>query len=158
MDQDDDGSVSYKEWMRGLAKNEALLAKAFGGATLKEVGAAFKRLDQDRDMKLTWGEFVAGLKAHLADRDALLETGVLVASLVVAWEGAEVCGHQDTDFGSCKTWGQDYTNVPCTKRLAWGIACGVISAVVTLLWKIPRVAAHDFLQVSALIRGEGNIK
>ena len=33
------------------------------------------------------------VKAHLSARDARLETAVLVASLVVMWEGVEVCGH-----------------------------------------------------------------
>ena len=66
-----------------------------------------------------------------------------------------MCGHEDTDFGSCKTWGQDYTNQPCTKRLAWGIACGVISALVALLWHIPRtrglLEAHK--KVIAIVLG-----
>ena len=32
---------------------------------------------------------VQGIKSHLSDRDSLLETAVLVASLVVTWEGIE---------------------------------------------------------------------
>ena len=36
---------------------------------------------------------VQHIKSHLSARDARLETAVLVASLVVTWEGVEVCGH-----------------------------------------------------------------
>ena len=31
MDKDHDGRVSYKEWMRGLSKHEAVLSEAYGG-------------------------------------------------------------------------------------------------------------------------------
>jgi len=61
LDTNNDGKISYKEWMRGLTKNQALLAKAFGGTNLSEVGAAFRRLDEDRDRCLTWEEFKAGI-------------------------------------------------------------------------------------------------
>jgi len=61
MDKNGDGSVSYKEWMRGLAMHEVLLSKAFGGANLQEVGVAFRSLDMNKDMSLTWEEFENGI-------------------------------------------------------------------------------------------------
>ena len=70
MDKDHNGRVSYKEWMRGLAKNEALLSRSFGGTTLKEVGRAFRRLDGDKDMSLTWEEFKSGIINHQSDSRA----------------------------------------------------------------------------------------
>merc|ERR1719171_1940399 len=68
LDVDHDGKVTGQEWGKKVKQNQALLAKYFGGSTLKEIGSAFKRIDKDGDASLTWEEFVdaAGLKLVLA--------------------------------------------------------------------------------------------
>ena len=81
-----------------------------------------------------------GFIGRAAKRGSLLETAILVASSVVLWEGVEVCVHQDTDFGSCKTWKLDYVNKPCTKKLGWTVACGAVAAILALFWHVPPVA------------------
>ena len=56
---DENGTVSSKEWGKGLAKNKDLMAKYFGGSTMKEIGEAFRRIDANSDKQLTWEEFTA---------------------------------------------------------------------------------------------------
>mmetsp|Transcript_33037 Transcript_33037/g.65706 ORF Transcript_33037/g.65706 Transcript_33037/m.65706 type:complete len:168 (-) Transcript_33037:315-818(-) len=63
LDKDGDGKVTSKEWGKAVKKNKDMLAKYFGGAELKEIGQAFKRLDADGSGDLTWDEFIAGAKA-----------------------------------------------------------------------------------------------
>jgi len=66
LDKDGDGKVTSKEWGSAISKNKEILAKFFGGASIKEIGAAFKRLDADGSKDLTWDEFVAGAMALAA--------------------------------------------------------------------------------------------
>ena len=60
LDKDGNGSVSSKEWGKAVSKNRELLSKYFGGASAKEVGMAFRRLDVDGSGELSWDEFEAG--------------------------------------------------------------------------------------------------
>ena len=50
------------EW---IAWGKDMLAKYFGGASLAEIGGAFKRLDLDNSADLSWSEFVHGARALL---------------------------------------------------------------------------------------------
>jgi len=63
LDKDGDGKVTSKEWGKAISKNKDMLAKYFGGASLKEIGKAFKRLDADGSDDLTWEEFISGARA-----------------------------------------------------------------------------------------------
>ena len=63
LDKDGDGKVTGKEWGSAVHKNKDVLAKFFGGATMKEIGQAFRRLDTDGSGDLTWDEFEAGADA-----------------------------------------------------------------------------------------------
>merc|ERR1719181_1581156 len=59
LDKDNDGKVTGQEWGKKVRENRTLLAKYFGGSTLKEIGSAFKRIDSDGNASLSWEEFVA---------------------------------------------------------------------------------------------------
>ena len=63
LDKDGDGTVTSKEWGAAVSKNKELLGKYFGGATAKEIGMAFKRLDADGSGDLSWDEFVEGAES-----------------------------------------------------------------------------------------------
>lgn len=63
LDKDGDGKVSKKEWGSKVGKQKELMSKYFGGATAAEVGAAFNRIDTNRDGSLSWEEFLAATKA-----------------------------------------------------------------------------------------------
>ena len=63
LDKDGDGTVTSKEWGAAVSKNKELLGKYFGGATAKEIGMAFKRLDADGSGDLSWEEFVEGAES-----------------------------------------------------------------------------------------------
>ena len=63
LDMDGDGTVTSKEWGAAVSKNKELLGKYFGGATAKEIGMAFKRLDADGSGDLSWEEFVEGAES-----------------------------------------------------------------------------------------------
>jgi len=83
LDKDGDGTVTSKEWGKAVTKNKVLLAKYFGGASPKEIGQAFKRLDLDGSGDLSWEEFEAGaaaLRAQLepetADEESLVDEAV----------------------------------------------------------------------------------
>ena len=47
LDVNGDGRVSSKEWGAAVARNRSLAAKYFGGASMREIGAAFSRIDVD---------------------------------------------------------------------------------------------------------------
>ena len=68
LDKDQDGNVTAKEWgdHSFIEENQTLLAKYFGGGTLKEIGSAFKRIDTDGNASLSWEEFVAAAGLSLA--------------------------------------------------------------------------------------------
>ena len=59
LDQDHDGSVDSKEWGKMVHKNQKVLAKFFGGKTVKEIGQKFKTIDKDGNDRLSWEEFLA---------------------------------------------------------------------------------------------------
>merc|ERR1712078_833668 len=59
LDKDNDGKVTGQEWGKKVKENQTLLAKYFGGSTLKEIGEAFRRIDTDGNASLSWDEFVA---------------------------------------------------------------------------------------------------
>jgi hypothetical protein len=59
LDKDHDGKVTGQEWGKKVKEHQTLLAKYFGGSTLKEIGGAFKRIDTDGNASLSWDEFVA---------------------------------------------------------------------------------------------------
>lgn len=56
LDTNGDGRVSSKEWGAAVAKNRELAQKYFGGATMADIGAAFRRIDVDGSGDLTWDE------------------------------------------------------------------------------------------------------
>lgn len=66
LDKDGDGNITSKEWGKAVSKNKKALSKFFGGASPKEIGMQFKRIDADGSGDLTWDEFVDGVK-KLAD-------------------------------------------------------------------------------------------
>jgi len=57
LDSDGDKKVSGKEWGGQLFKNQDLMRKYFGGASLRDIGLAFNRIDSNGDDSLTWTEF-----------------------------------------------------------------------------------------------------
>ena len=66
LDKDGDGTVTSKEWGKGVKANWKTMGKFFGGSTISEVGKIFKSLDLDGSGDLTWDEFegaVMGLDA-----------------------------------------------------------------------------------------------
>jgi hypothetical protein len=63
LDKDGDGTVTSKEWGAAVSNNKELLGQYFGGATAKEIGMAYKRLDLDGSGDLSWEEFVKGAQA-----------------------------------------------------------------------------------------------
>jgi creatine kinase len=64
LDKDGDGKVTSKEWGRSVAGDKDVMAKFFGGSSLKEIGSAFRKIDTDKSGALSWDEFVAALEAH----------------------------------------------------------------------------------------------
>jgi len=68
---------------------------AFGGASLKEVGQAFRRLDGDKDMCLTWEEFKKGLEKEPPRqvKNASIAGASTIAFDSSAWEKAVSPSH-----------------------------------------------------------------
>jgi len=64
LDGDGDGRVDKKEWGRALGKNAALMGSYFGGATMGEIGSAFRRIDGDNSDDLSWEEFEAAARSY----------------------------------------------------------------------------------------------
>ena len=62
LDVDGDGKVTSKEWGKAVGKNSELMMKYFGGASKKELGKAFNRLDLDQNGSLDWEEFIFGVE------------------------------------------------------------------------------------------------
>ena len=74
LDKNGDGTISSKEWGKGIAANWKTMSKFFGGATKAEAGKAFKKIDVDGSGDLTWEEFegaIAGMDASLRLAQAL---------------------------------------------------------------------------------------
>ena len=65
LDKNGDGKVSGKEWGSAVYKNKELLAKYFGGATLREIGQMFNQIDEDNSDSLTWDEFSTQSRVYL---------------------------------------------------------------------------------------------
>jgi len=63
LDKDGDGTVTSKEWGKGVKDNWKAMGKFFGGTTIGEVGKAFKALDTDGSGDLTWDEFEGAIAA-----------------------------------------------------------------------------------------------
>ena len=63
LDTNGDCRVTRKEWGAGVREHQQLLARHFGGASLAEVAAAFKRIDGDGSGDLTWNEFMEAARA-----------------------------------------------------------------------------------------------
>lgn len=72
IDLDSNGKVTSKEWGKSLSKNKDLMAKFFGGATMAEIGKAFKRIDTNSDGSLSWEEFVAAAKQRASHADDVM--------------------------------------------------------------------------------------
>ena len=99
LDQDHDGNVTGREWGKKVKENQALLAKYFGGSTLKDIGSAFKRIDTDGNASLTWEEFVAAAGLELpAASSPRSPKPMLVAR--AALQRAEVAFHTGIPFRS----------------------------------------------------------
>ena len=68
LDKDGDGTITSKEWGKGVSANWKTMGVFFGGCTKAEVGKTFKTLDIDGSNDLTWSEFegaIAGMDASL---------------------------------------------------------------------------------------------
>lgn len=63
LDKDGDGTVTAKEWGKGVSSNWKTMGKFFGGSTMADVGKAFKALDVDGSGDLTWDEFEGAIDA-----------------------------------------------------------------------------------------------
>lgn len=61
LDKDGDGTVTSKEWGKGVAEHWKTISKFFGGVSQKKVGKLFKELDADHSGDLTWSEFTAAI-------------------------------------------------------------------------------------------------
>merc|ERR1719171_2863409 len=87
LDKDHDGKVTGKEWGKKVKENQTLLAKYFGGSTLKEIGSAFKRIDTDGNASLSWDEFVAaageGAGGGVRADDELSDASALTPSIFI---------------------------------------------------------------------------
>ena len=68
LDVDGDGKVTSKEWGKAIGKNAELMMKYFGGASKKEIGKAFNRLDLDGNGSLDWDEFIFGVEEQAGNR------------------------------------------------------------------------------------------
>lgn len=89
LDKDGNGSISSKEWGKGVAKNWKTMSKFFGGCTKGEVGALFSKIDTDGSNDLTWEEFEAAI--------AGMDVSVRLATALATQEGAaELKGLFDT--------------------------------------------------------------
>ena len=80
LDKDGDGTVTSKEWGKGVTANWKTMGKFFGGSTMVEVGHMFKTLDVDNSGDLTWGEFEGAVSG--------LDTAMMVARAMQTSEGA----------------------------------------------------------------------
>ena len=80
LDKDGDGKVTSKEWGSAVSENQELLSKYFGGATLAEIGGAFKRIDTNCSGSLDWDEFVEDSGAY-TDATDKLATSVASAAM-----------------------------------------------------------------------------
>jgi Ca2+-binding EF-hand superfamily protein len=95
LDKDSDGKVDKKEWGHKVKQNEEAMKKFFGGASLAEIGSAFKIIDADGDGSLTWDEFLGAatkknkaanaalehLKGAIATEEGMAELKALFATL-----------------------------------------------------------------------------
>jgi len=66
LDKDGDGTVSKKEWGKGISKNWASISKYFDGCTKTEVGKMFNAIDVDGSNDLTWKEFTDAIEERIA--------------------------------------------------------------------------------------------
>ena len=57
LDKDGNGTISSKEWGKGVSANWKAMSSFFGGCTKAEVGKVFKTIDIDGSGDLTWEEF-----------------------------------------------------------------------------------------------------
>jgi len=80
LDKDGDGTVTSKEWGKGVSANWKTMGKFFGGCTQAEVGKAFKTLDVDGSGDLTWDEFEGAVSS--------LDAAMCVARAMETQEGA----------------------------------------------------------------------
>ena len=80
LDKDGDGTVTSKEWGKGVKANWKTMGKFFGGSTISEVGKMFKTLDVDGSGDLTWSEFEGAVSG--------LDTAMMVARAMQTSEGA----------------------------------------------------------------------
>jgi len=74
LDKDGDGTITSKEWGKGVAANWKTMSKFFGGCTIAEAGKAFKSIDVDGSGDLTWEEFegaISGMDATIRLAQAL---------------------------------------------------------------------------------------
>jgi len=80
LDKDGNGTISKKEWGKGVSKNWKTMAKFFGGCTVAEVGKTFSILDVDGSGDLTWEEFEGAISG--------MDTSLRLASALATTEGA----------------------------------------------------------------------
>ena len=77
LDKDGDGSVSAKEWGKGVAQHWKTMSRFFGGVSQKKVGKLFKSLDTDSSGDLSWDEFCGAIEG--VDAEAALARAMATA-------------------------------------------------------------------------------
>mmetsp|Transcript_27820 Transcript_27820/g.36268 ORF Transcript_27820/g.36268 Transcript_27820/m.36268 type:complete len:185 (+) Transcript_27820:55-609(+) len=104
LDKDGDGKVTSKEWGGAVFRNQDLMSKHFGGATLSEIGHAFNRIDINKDDSLTWEEFTTSAKSYDAALKlaASMKTDEGYADLKSLWDTLDKSGDGKV---SGKEWG-----------------------------------------------------
>ena len=104
LDANGDGKVSSKEWGAAISSNRYLATKYFGGATMAEIGAAFRRIDVDGSQDLTWDEFETAARSFCVAElfaDAILSVEGK-SSLQTLWAALDINGDGKV---SSKEWG-----------------------------------------------------
>ena len=81
LDKDGNGTISSKEWGKGVSANWKTMSTFFGGCTIKEVGSTFKTLDADASGDLTWEEFEGAISG--------MDSALRVAQALATQEGAQ---------------------------------------------------------------------
>lgn len=120
LDKDGDSKVSGKEWGSSVYKNQDVMKKYFGGASLKDLGLAFNRIDIDNNDSLTWAEFCAEVKSYgtLLGLKEAMETDEGSAELKQLYETLDKDGDGKV---SSKEWGSAvYKNQDIMKKYFGG--------------------------------------
>merc|ERR1712166_953537 len=113
-----DGKVGSKEWGQTVFQNKDMLAKYFGGSSMKEIASAFDKMDTNSSDSLTWDEFVGAASSETATTttaDAARGWALVrnVVAIMQTEDGQEELkavfdkiDRDDNGKVSCKEWGR----------------------------------------------------